>query len=141
MLRRWTRHPRRVSSAAARSRLRFSPTTRSSSGPKRRRSRCRCTIVIAEIASTATATTTTMTAMVAADMEPSWFGCVPSRLPQENSLKPGTREGGAARQFHHGEEEVVDLADHVHEALEVHRLAHVGVGVQGVAAQDVLFRL
>src|SRR6266508_2191850 len=45
------------------------------------------------------------------------------------------------RQLHHAHEEVVDLADHGNEALEVHRLGDVGVGVQLVAAQDVLLGL
>ncbi len=36
-------------------------------------------------------------------------------------------------------EELVDLAHRAHELVEVHRLGDVGVGVQLVAAQDVLF--
>ena len=44
-------------------------------------------------------------------------------------------------QLDEGQEEVVDLPDRRHEVLEVHRLAHVRVRVQLVAAQDVLFGL
>jgi hypothetical protein len=48
-------------------------------------------------------------------------------------------EGGPGlRQFDDGDEEVVDLANDVDELLEVHRLADIGVGMLGVAAQDVL---
>ena len=45
------------------------------------------------------------------------------------------------RQAHHRDEELVDLADHLDEPLEVDRLGDVGVGVQVVAAQDVLLGL
>ena len=45
----------------------------------------------------------------------------------------------AAGKLDHGHEEVIDLADHVQEALKIDRLGDVGVGVQVVAAQDVLF--
>jgi 8-oxo-dGTP diphosphatase len=48
--------------------------------------------------------------------------------------------GLGAGQSHDADEEVVDLPDRVHELLELHRLADVGVGVQRVAAQHVLLR-
>src|SRR5258705_3252062 len=44
-------------------------------------------------------------------------------------------------ELHHTDEELVYLAHHRDELLEVDRLGHVGVGVQLVAAQDVLVRL
>src|SRR3954451_8062710 len=47
----------------------------------------------------------------------------------------------SAGELDHGDEEVVDVADHLDEPVEVDRLAHVGVGVQAVAAHDVLLRL
>src|SRR5690606_25041085 len=49
--------------------------------------------------------------------------------------------GSAAGQPHDRDEEVVDLADDLDEALEVHRLGDVGVRVEVVAAQDVLLRV
>src|SRR5690554_135690 len=47
----------------------------------------------------------------------------------------------AAGQADDQDEEVVDLAHHGDEPLEVHGLGDVGVGVEVVAAQDVLLRL
>src|SRR6516164_6302708 len=44
----------------------------------------------------------------------------------------------SAGQADQGQEEVVDLADCLDEVLEIDRLAHERVGVQRVAAHDVL---
>ena len=63
----------------------------------------------------------------------------PRTPPSATSWSAGSEKSRG--QLHHGDEEVVDLPDDVHEGLEVHRLADVGVGVQGVAAQDVLLGL
>src|SRR5260370_4500647 len=51
------------------------------------------------------------------------------------ALRCYSRSAGQADQ---GQEEVVDLADRVDEVLEVDRLADERVGVQRVAADDVL---
>src|SRR5579862_8863305 len=51
------------------------------------------------------------------------------------ALRPYSRSG---RQADQGQEEVVDLPDRVDEVLEVDRLGDERVGVQRVAAQDVL---
>src|SRR5882757_57462 len=48
-------------------------------------------------------------------------------------------ESGAG-ELHHADEEVVDLAHHVDELVEVHRLGDVGVGVQPVAGDHVVAR-
>src|SRR3954451_7463651 len=48
---------------------------------------------------------------------------------------------GAGRQFDDADEELVDLADDRDEPLEVDRLGDVGVGVQLIAAHDVLVGL
>src|SRR4051794_25032631 len=51
------------------------------------------------------------------------------------------RDSAAARELDHGDEELVDLAHHLDEAVEVDGLGHVRVGVQLVGAQHVLLEL
>src|SRR3954463_9152239 len=64
-------------------------------------------------------------------------GCATSRTSE---VTWSTRSSRTRRQLHDADEELVDLADHRDEPLEVDRLGHVGVRVQLVAAQDVLVR-
>ena len=72
---------------------------------------------------------------------------VPAR--RRARLRPPGRRGLAAaraiseptRQLDDGDEELVDLAHDLDEAVEVDRLGHVGVGVQVVGAQHVLLGL
>src|SRR5215813_9496627 len=59
-------------------------------------------------------------------------------------LTSGRAPGGSARragQLDERQEEVVDLPDHADEFVEIDGLTDIGVGVQRVTAQDVLFRL
>src|SRR6516164_10017660 len=71
-----------------------------------------------------------------------WWRSGPARrLARSSGCTCAAKTSRSVGQLHHGDEEVVDLAEHIHEPLEVDGLADVGVGRQGVTAQDVLFGL